>query len=47
MNISPITIQPWPLPPTTGNTGIVPPWLTNPEPITIQPYPLPPTEKKA
>lgn len=25
MFISPITIQPWPLP--SGNTGIVPPWL--------------------
>lgn len=27
------------VPPNGGNTGIVPPWLT--EPITIQPWPLP------
>lgn len=41
MNISPITIQPWPLPSGDKNPGIVPPWLQYPQPITILPWPLP------
>lgn len=47
MKIQPIQILPHPFPIQPApvepgpNTGIVPPWLRDPQPITIQPWPLP------